>query len=144
MDVRNMYIKLNDKVIDKPSSNQSALPQLHIASPKQELQNEASVHVSLSKEGKEKSEQLETKDHFKSLREKEPEQADAEQGTGDQVDEKLKELKEKIAELQQQLAQHKNKQGDEERVKQLESEIAILQAQMMSLLNEKLQGKSAS
>lgn len=143
MDVRNMYVKVNDQVIDKPSRPNSALPQLHIAEPEKKKEVEPSTNVNLSEQGKEKSKQAQDKDHFESLRGGEVDGAAEGKDSGDKLEEKVKELQEQIAALQQELAQKQNEGSDEERVKQIESEIAVLQAQLMSLLSEKLQGKSS-
>lgn len=146
MDVRNMYVKVNEQVIDRPSRPNSTLPQLIVAAPEDKEKSKASVNVTLSEEGKDKSKQAETKDHFKSLREKDPNAPVEEESNGDELDEKIKELKDKIATLQQELAKAQNgdTEENENRVKQIESELSILQAQLMSLLNQKLEGKSQS
>lgn len=147
MDVRNMYVKVNEQIIDKPKRNDnSSLPQLHIAEAESNEKTVSSVNVSLSEEGQEKSKQEQEKDYFKSLREKDPNAPVTEESSGDELDDKIKELKDKIATLQQELAKEQSKESaeGEERVKQIESELAVLQAQLMSLLNEKLEGKSQS
>ncbi len=141
MDVRNMYVRVNEQIIDKPNNNNSVLPQLNISEPEQDKKVEASVNVSLSEEGKEKSKQEQEKDLFKALREKDPNAPATEEGSGDELSEKIKELKDKIATLLQELAAEKNKENGEERIKQIEAELNVLQAQLMSLLNEQLEGK---
>lgn len=144
MEVRNMNITVNEQVIGKSSRNTSALPQPHVAEAKESTKTEPSTSVSLSEEGKEKSKQAQEQDYFASLRGGEVGATPEEESSGDKLDDKIKELKDKIATLQQELAQKQNAGDDEDKVKQIESELAVLQAQLMSLLNEKLQGKSTS
>lgn len=146
MDVRNMYVKVNEQVIDKPSRSSSTLPHLNVSAPEDKEKNTASVNVTLSEEGKEKSKQAETKDHFKSLREKDPNAPVEEESKGDVLDELIEELKDKIATLQAELAKEQNHGGgeSENRVKQIKSELGVLQAQLMGLLNQKMEGKSQS
>lgn len=144
MDIRATYTKTPEVTVTSTNSNSSVLPQVHVAAPDDKEKVEASVNVTLSKEGKEKSEQAEVKDHFASLRGAETNTTDKKKSKEEQLEEKIKELKDKIAELQQKLIQQKNSPGSEDKVKQTESELAVLQAQLMSLLNEKLQGKGKS
>lgn len=146
MDVRNMYVKVNEQVIDKSSRSNSTLPHLNVSAPEDKEKSTASVNVTLSEEGKEQSKQAEAKDHFKSLREKDPNAPVEEGSKGDVLDELIEELKDKIATLQEELAQKQNQNGgeSENRIKQIKSELSVLQAQLMSLLNQKLEGKSQS
>jgi septal ring factor EnvC (AmiA/AmiB activator) len=138
MEVKTMHVQMSARLV-KPNES---MPNVVIDNPQatKDAELKAQDTVSISSEGKAKSDK--ERDEFKALRERGEPTAAEDKKDKDSVEEKIKELREKINELLQKLTMARNQGEDEEKIKMLEAEMAALQAQLMSLLEKQLQGKS--